>query len=78
MGSLIGQNGHLKCVYHTYKNYINIFINLILQLTKIYDNYIITTMAANRIVICDRCGREIEMRSDFAHITLYNHYKSCK
>ncbi len=35
-------------------------------------------MASNRIVICDKCGREIEVRSDFAYITLNNHKKSCK
>ena len=35
-------------------------------------------MAASRIVKCDKCGREIEVRSGFAHITLYNHYKVCK
>lgn len=35
-------------------------------------------MSASRLAICDRCGREIEVRSGFAHITLYNHYKTCK
>lgn len=33
-------------------------------------------MAANRVVKCDKCGREIEVRSGFAHMTLYNH--KCK
>jgi len=35
-------------------------------------------MAANRTVTCDKCGREIEVRSGFAHATLYNHYRACK
>jgi uncharacterized protein YodC (DUF2158 family) len=35
-------------------------------------------MASNRIVICDKCGREIEVRSGFAHMTLSNHQKICK
>ena len=35
-------------------------------------------MAANRIVICDKCGREIEVRSGFAYMTLQNHYRTCK
>lgn len=35
-------------------------------------------MASNRSVKCDKCGREIEVRSDFAYITLYNHQKTCK
>lgn len=35
-------------------------------------------MAANRIVVCDKCGREIEVRSGFAYMTLLNHYKGCK
>ena len=35
-------------------------------------------MADNRIVICEVCGREIEVRSGFAHMTLTNHYKGCK
>jgi hypothetical protein len=30
-------------------------------------------MASNRIVICDICKREIEVRSGFAHMTLNNH-----
>jgi hypothetical protein len=35
-------------------------------------------MAAKRIVICDQCGRELEVRSAFAHITLSNHKKNCE
>lgn len=35
-------------------------------------------MAANKIVICDKCGREIEVRSGFAHMTLANHKRTCK
>ena len=35
-------------------------------------------MASNRIVTCDKCGREIEVRSEFAHMTLSNHQKNCK
>lgn len=35
-------------------------------------------MAANRIVVCDLCGLEIDVRSDFAHMTLGNHKKVCK
>jgi hypothetical protein len=34
-------------------------------------------MAAKRIVICDKCGAEIDVRSDFAHMTLSNHKKVC-
>jgi hypothetical protein len=30
-------------------------------------------MSANRTVACPICGREIEMRSGFAHQTLTNH-----
>ena len=35
-------------------------------------------MASNRIVKCEICGREIEVRSGFAHMTLTNHQRSCK
>lgn len=35
-------------------------------------------MAANRIVICETCGREIEVRSGFAHMTLARHMKEHK
>lgn len=35
-------------------------------------------MAANRIVKCDKCGREIEVRSFMAYQTLLNHQKTCK
>lgn len=35
-------------------------------------------MSANRIVICEICGREIEVRSDFAHLTLARHLKEHK
>ena len=41
-----------------------------------YD--IIAAMAAKRIVTCDKCGRELEVRSAFAHITLSNHKKVCE
>ena len=34
-------------------------------------------MAANRIVVCDKCGTEIDVRSDFAYMTLSNHKKVC-
>lgn len=30
-------------------------------------------MSSNRIVACPICGREIEVRSGFAHQTLSNH-----
>lgn len=30
-------------------------------------------LASNRIVICPECNKEIEVRSDFAHLTLNNH-----
>mgnify|MGYP003344657787 CR=1 FL=1 len=30
-------------------------------------------MSANRLVACPICGREIEVRSNFAHQTLINH-----
>jgi len=33
-------------------------------------------MSANRIVACPICGREIEVRSGFAHQTLSNHIKT--
>ena len=35
-------------------------------------------MAANRIVICEICGRELEVRSGFAHLTLARHLKEQK
>jgi len=35
-------------------------------------------MASHRVVICEICGREIEVRSDFAYMTLMNHQKTCK
>jgi hypothetical protein len=31
-----------------------------------------------RIVICEKCGEEIESRSAFAHMTLSNHKKNCQ
>ena len=30
-------------------------------------------MASNRIVICPKCNKEIEVRSGFAYFTLNNH-----
>ena len=30
-------------------------------------------MASNRITICPKCNKEIEVRSGFAHHTLNNH-----
>ena len=33
--------------------------------------------AAMRIFVCEKCGAEIQIRSDFAHNTYYNHKKSC-
>jgi hypothetical protein len=33
-------------------------------------------MTSNRIVACPICGREIEVRSGFAHQTLSNHIKA--
>ncbi len=35
-------------------------------------------MASHRTVKGDKCGRDIEVRSGFAHMTLTNHQKSCK
>jgi len=35
-------------------------------------------MASHRTVTCDICGREIEVRSDFAYMTLNNHIKEHK
>jgi len=32
-------------------------------------------MASSRIVICTKCSKELEVRSGFAHMTLYNHIK---
>lgn len=33
-------------------------------------------MPSNRIVACPICGREIEVRGNFAHQTLVNHIKT--
>jgi len=33
-------------------------------------------MPANRLVACPICGKEIEVRSNFAHQTLVNHLQS--
>jgi hypothetical protein len=33
-------------------------------------------MTSNRIVACPICGKEIEVRSGFAHQTLSNHIKA--
>jgi hypothetical protein len=30
-------------------------------------------MASNRIVVCDECKKELDVRSAFAHHTLNNH-----
>ena len=35
-------------------------------------------MSANRIVKCDVCGRELEVRSKFAHETLNRHIREHK
>ena len=35
-------------------------------------------MAANKVIICEICGREIEVRSGFAHMTLSRHLKEHK
>jgi hypothetical protein len=35
-------------------------------------------MASHRVVICEICGREIEVRSGFAHETLNRHMKEHK
>ena len=35
-------------------------------------------MASHRTITCDKCGREIEVRSGFAHMTLNNHLKEHK
>jgi len=35
-------------------------------------------MASHRIAKCETCGRELEVRSGFAHKTLYNHMKEHK
>jgi hypothetical protein len=32
-------------------------------------------VASSRIVICPECGKELEVRSGFAHLTLSNHIK---
>ena len=36
------------------------------------------TRLSNRVVICPECKAELEVRSGFAHKTLYNHLKVCK
>jgi len=36
------------------------------------------TVAANRVVICPECKKEIEVRSAFAHKTLVSHLKEHK
>lgn len=35
-------------------------------------------MASHRVIICEICGREIEVRSGFAHETLNRHMKEHK
>jgi hypothetical protein len=35
-------------------------------------------VAANRVVICPECKKEIEVRSGFAHKTLVSHLKEHK
>ena len=35
-------------------------------------------MASNRLVVCDICNKEIEVRSDFAYMTLTRHIKEHK
>jgi hypothetical protein len=71
MGGLSDKTDMFKCVYHTRKIYINIFINLEKQLTIMYNMQM-------RIVKCENCGEEIQSRSAFAHMTLTNHKKVCK
>jgi len=36
------------------------------------------SVAANRVVICPECKKEIEVRSGFAHQTLVRHMKEHK
>lgn len=31
-----------------------------------------------RMIKCNKCGREIEVRSSFAYMTYSNHVKACK
>jgi hypothetical protein len=71
MGGLSDKSDTLKCVYHTRKIYINIFRNLEKQLTVMYN-------ASMRIVKCEKCGTELQVRSAFAHMTLSNHNKICE
>ena len=71
MGGLSDKSDTLKCVYHTRKIYINIFRNLEKQSTIMYN----TSM---RIVKCEKCGTELQVRSAFAHMTLSNHKKICE
>jgi hypothetical protein len=35
-------------------------------------------VASSRTVICEVCNKEIEVRSDFAHLTLSRHMKEHK
>jgi hypothetical protein len=35
-------------------------------------------VASNRVVVCQMCKKEVEVRSDFAHLTLSNHMKEHK
>jgi hypothetical protein len=37
-----------------------------------------TATAANRVVICPECKKEVEVRSGFAHATLTRHMKEHK
>ena len=71
MGGLSDKSDILKCMYHTRKIYINIFRNLEKQLTVMYN-------ASMRIVKCEKCGTELQVRLAFAHMTLSNHNKICE
>ena len=71
MGALSDKSDIVKCVYHTNKIPINILENIEKQLTVMYNDHM-------RIVKCEKCGAEIESRSNFAYMTLTNHKKVCK
>lgn len=35
-------------------------------------------MSKNKVVVCELCKKEIDVRSSFAYMTLQNHYKEHK
>jgi hypothetical protein len=71
MGALTDKTDMFICVYHTNKISINIFRNLEKWSTVIYNDRM-------RIVKCEKCGAEVNVRSPFAYMTYNNHKKVCE